>query len=212
MAHAATGWVIRLLLATALVLAGAHYQARTVVDGMLWPLAHTLAWFAPDFQIVQFGFATDRDNHSLAAIARLKRTVVMGETAVVPDDSPMVVGANVGTVLQPVLVALVLALAWPGSVAEILLRLVLLVPPLAIVLLVDTPASMAGWLWFSLQQIHDPGRFSPLVWWNTFLNGGGRLVLGLIAAAGAISGAAGIVRVLGVRVRRMRRSLGSRAV
>ena len=39
----------------------------------------------------------------------------------------------------------------------------------------------------ALQEFLLPGRASPLVWWNVFLNGGGRLALGLIAAALAIA-------------------------
>ncbi len=193
---AALGWVVRLVLATALVLTGAHYQARAVVGWVLWPLAHTLAWVASDFRVLEFGFASDRGNRSLAAVARLEHTVVIGETAVVPDDSPMVVSANVGTVLQPVLAALVLVLAWPGGLVEIMMRLLLLMPLLAIVLLVDTPLSMAAWLWFALFQMHDPGHASPLLWWSTFLNGGGRLVLGLTVAAVAILAAGSIAGAL----------------
>jgi hypothetical protein len=200
--RAAAGWVLRLTLATAMALAAAHYHARTAVDWMLVPLAHTLAWVASDFRVLEFGFASDRDNQALGAVARLDHTVVIGETAIVPDGSPMVVGANVGTVLQPLLVASVLVLAWPGGFAEVLLRMVLVLPLLAGVVLLDTPFSMAAWLWFALLQTHDPGRFSALVWWNTFLNGGGRLALGLMAAAFAILAAASIAGMRGHRAGR----------
>jgi hypothetical protein len=62
-------------------------------------------------------------------------------------------------------------------------------PAAALALLLDTPVSFAARLWDTqlraLQIQHD----SPLIWWNTFLNGGGRLVIGLIAGALSVAGA-----------------------
>jgi hypothetical protein len=193
---AAWNWVLRLSLVTALALAAAHYQGRAVVAWMLTPLAHTLAWVASDFRILEFGFSSDRDNRSLAAVARLEHSLVLGDTVVVPDGSPLVVGANMGTVLQPVLVALVLVLAWSGGLLETALRLVLVTPLVGGVLLLDTPFSMAAWLWFAQVQQHAPGLSSPLLGWNTFLNGGGRLALGLVAATLAIAASATLIRAL----------------
>ena len=97
------------------------------------------------------------------------------------------VGTTVGTVLQPVLVALVLLLAWPARWGEMALRLAIASVLLSVVLLADTPFSLAAWLWHAQIKLYEPGRGSPLVWWNVFLNGGGRLALGLIAATLAIA-------------------------
>jgi hypothetical protein len=52
--------------------------------------------------------------------------------------------------------------------------------------LLDTPFSMAAWLWEIQLRAHEPDRASPLVWWNIFLNGGGRLALGLLAGASSV--------------------------
>jgi hypothetical protein len=46
---------------------------------------------------------------------------------------------------------------------------------------------MAAWLWFAHLQRYAPDERSALVWWNIFLNGGGRLVLGLASAVLAIA-------------------------
>jgi hypothetical protein len=192
---AALGWLLRLIVATALVLVLAHFQGRTWVGWMLKPLAHTLAWAAPDFRVLQFGFMDDRNNRSVSAVARLEHSVVLNDVAIVPDGSPLVVGANVGTVLQPLLAAVVLLLAWPGGPLRVLLRLLLAAPLLAVVLALDTPLSMAAWLWFTQLQQHAPGQTSPLLWWNTFLNGGGRLALGLAAAALAIAAAGRLLKL-----------------
>ena len=57
----------------------------------------------------------------------------------------------------------------------------------AAVLLLDTPFSLAAWLWHTQLRQYEPERFSALVSWNLFLNGGGRLALGLVASALAIA-------------------------
>lgn len=179
---------LRLLLAVAAVLLAAHLWAREAVALLLPALSAALSWVADDFRILRLEFMQERGNTSIGALAVLEHTLVLGGRAIVPDGvSPLVVVTTVGTVVQPVLVALALALAWPARWREMALRLVLVGALLAVVMLVDTPLSLAAWLWYAQLQAHEPGRASPLVWWNIFLNGGGRLALGLIAGALAIA-------------------------
>lgn len=178
----------RLVLATASVLVAAHVWSRDVVALLLPALSAALEFVADDFSILRVEFVSDRGNASIGALALLKHTIVLGGRAVVPDDvSVMMVASTVGTVMQPLLVALVLVLAWPARVIEMALRLVAACTLIAIVLLADTPLSMAAWLWDIQLRAHAPGRSSPLVWWNIFLNGGGRLALGLIAGVLSIA-------------------------
>lgn len=179
---------LRLVVATAGVLVAAHVWSHDVVALLLPVLSTALEFAAGDFSILRFEFVSDRGNSSIGALALLKHTIVLGGHAIVPDDvSVMMVGSTVGTVMQPLLVALVLVLAWPARVVEMALRLLVACALIAIVLLADTPLSMAAWLWDIQLRAHEPGRSSPLVWWNIFLNGGGRLALGLIAGVLSIA-------------------------
>ncbi len=179
---------LRLVAATAVVLMAAHFWSRDVVALLLPVLSAALGFVADDFRILSFEFVSDRGNSSIGAVAMLKHTIVLGGRAIVPDDvSVMMVGSTVGTVMQPLLVALVLVLAWPARMIEMALRLAAACTLIAIVLLVDTPLSMAAWLWDIQLRAHEPDRWSPLVWWNIFLNGGGRLALGLIAGVLSIA-------------------------
>jgi hypothetical protein len=187
-ASSATHIALRLVLATALVLTAAYFFSRDAVRLLMPMLESALSSVASDYKILRFDFFDERNNTSIGAIVRLEHTLVLGGRAIVPDgQSVMGVAATIGTVLQPVCVAMVLALAWPAHWREMLLRLLIIAPLLTAVLLVDTPLSMAAWLWDVQLRMHEPGRASPLVWWNTFLNGGGRLALGLIAAALSIA-------------------------
>lgn len=179
---------LRLVAVTATVLAASHVWSRDVVALLLPVLSAALGFVADDFRILSFEFVSERGNSSIGAVAMLKHTIVLGGRAVVPDDvSVTMVGTTVGTVMQPLLVALVLVLAWPAGVIELALRLATACPLIAIVLLADTPLSMAAWLWDTQLRVHEPDRSSPLVWWNIFLNGGGRLALGLIVGVLSIA-------------------------
>jgi subtilisin family serine protease len=180
--------VLRVLLAAALVLGLARVLATDAVAVLKPALRWGLEQAAPDFQVLRFDFSTDRGQPVLAALVRQQRTLFLGGRAVVPEPHSISgTGANVATVLQPVMVAVVLLLAWPARRwLEWPWRLLLATPLLALVLMLDTPLSMAAWLWFAQVKQHEPGAFSALLWWNTFLGAGGRLALGLVAAALAL--------------------------
>lgn len=178
----ALGLVLRVGLAAALILSAAHLYSRQMVTCMLPTLTTALKLVADDFKIVEFAFVDERNNTSIAAAALLDRTIVLGGRAIVPDDhSVMVVGTTLGTVLQPIWVAMMMVLAWPARLVELALRIAIVSVLLVPVILLDTPLSMAAWLWDVMVRLYEPGRASLLLWWNVFLNGGGRLVLGLIA-------------------------------
>ncbi|MDL2337718.1 MAG: hypothetical protein QFE16_07750 [Pseudomonadota bacterium] len=179
---------LRLVLATVATLTAAHLWSRDVVTLLMPALSSALSAVADDFKILRFDFVSDRGNASIGALALLDHTLVLDGRAIVPDGvSPMLVGTTVGTVVQPLLVTLVLVLAWPAGPIEMAWRLAVAAVLDAVVLLVDTPLSMAAWLWEVQLRAHAPDRTSLLVSWNIFLNSGGRLALGLIAGVLAIA-------------------------
>lgn len=180
---------LRVCLATALVLSLASGFSVDIVSTLKPVLQWAFEWAAPDYQVLQFNMSTDRGQKVLTAMVQQQRTLFVGDRVVVPGAASISgTGATVGTVLQPLLVAVVLVLSWPIRLGwEWPWRVVLVVPLLAVVMLLDTPLSMAAWLWFAQVQVHGPVTASPLLWWNTFLGAGGRLVLGLVAAAMAIA-------------------------
>lgn len=191
-----TRWfALRLLIAATLVLAAAHLGGRDLARALL-PLLHAgLEVVASDFSVQRLEMVDERANASIGALAVLERSIFLGGQAIVPDGSQaMVVGTTVGTVLQPLLVLAVLVLAWPATAKELALRVALAAALGVLVLLLDTPFSLAAWLWDAQIKLYEPGRSSWLVGWNVFLNGGGRLALGLIAAALAIASAQVLAR------------------
>lgn len=175
------------MLASVALLWAAHWYSRDAVALLMPALSKALSLVAEDFKILRFEFVEERGNAAIAALATLEHTLVLGGRAIVPNGtSVMAVTTTIGTVLQPALVALVLVLGWPATWFEALLRIVFVAPLIALVVLLDTPFSMAAWLWEIQLRAYEPGRASPLVWWNIFLNGGGRLALGLLAGASSV--------------------------
>lgn len=189
MSAASAGLFARLAGASALLLALAHFHGRSAVEVALPALSHTLRWVADDFEILRMAFVTERGSLNLAVMARLDHVLVLGGRVIVPDatQSFIVASTTVGTLLLPPIAAFALALAWPARPLEMLVRL-LLVGVLSLgVLLLDTPFSLAAWLWHTQLRQYEPERFSALISWNLFLNGGGRIALGLVAGALAVA-------------------------
>jgi hypothetical protein len=183
----------RLLAATVLVLVATKFGLRAFGETVLPVLQAAFTWLADDFRVLRFGFFDDRQNVSIGAVVALERAVLLGERVVVPG-AVMGTTVTLGTVVQPLQVALVAVLAWPGGWRETLLRLPLVLPPLALVMLADAPLVLCAWLWMTLWRQYAPDGSSLLGAWSVFLNGGGRLVLPLVIGALAIALAARIAK------------------
>jgi hypothetical protein len=199
--HRAWHIALRVLLATALVIALAKVASRDIVAWLAPGITAALVWVADDHKVLRVEIVKERNHNALAALAEAKRTVFLGGRAVVPDGQTKIfVSATVGSVLQGAIVALVLVFAWPASLVEWLIRLAIATVPIAVVVFIDTPLSLAAGMWNSEIRAFEPGRFSALVAWRTFLSGGGRLALGLVAGALAIA----LARALMERIHRAR--------
>lgn len=180
--------VLRLSLATAIVVSSGYFFGKQLVSHLLPLFFQVLSTVASDFRIIRFGFFSDRGHLSIGAMAILEHTLVLDSKAIVPDgQSAIAIGHKVCHVLQPVMVSLVLAISWPARVVEFGLRILLLVVLLLLVLLMDTPMAIFASLWSAQVQTYEPVRFSTLICWNIFLTGGGRIVLGLTAAVLSIA-------------------------
>jgi hypothetical protein len=192
---------LRVLVATVLVIAVAKMASRDIVAWVLPGLTACLAWVAEDFEVKSVEFVKDRNDAALAARAMLKRTVFLGGHAVVPDgEAEIYTSTTLGLVLQGAFVALVLVLAWPAGLVEWLVRLAIATSLIAMLMFIDAPLTLAAGMWKSMLMVFEPGRSSVLIAWRTFLNGGGRLALGLVAGAIAIA----LARVVMERIDRRR--------
>lgn len=112
------------------------------------------------------------------------RVVFVGERLIPADPrGRAMVSVLVAYLWQSLVVALPLALAWPASRSiEWPVRLMALAAFLACFALIDLPFTLWAHIWQIYVDAFAPGKFSPLLVWADFLQSGGRLLLGFIAA------------------------------
>ena len=176
--------MLRLLLATALILPLSIHYADSIVR-MLMPLYRLVfEVIGEDYRIIFFGLAARGAESVIRVDVSMAHALVLGGHLVFPDPRGT---ANVTTpvmqVVQPATVALIAALAWPcSSLKRWLLRLTSLVFFLLIITSLDAPFLLAGEVWSLVIDHMAPGTESALVTWSQFLQGGGRVILGVFAA------------------------------
>jgi len=112
------------------------------------------------------------------------RLVFIGDRPVFADPrGRAMVSVLVTYLFQSLIVALPFALAWPASSGtQWLVRLAALSAFLGCFTLIDLPFALWAQIWQIYVDTHAPGKFSLLLVWADFLQGGGRFLLGFIAA------------------------------
>lgn len=110
---------------------------------------------------------------------------VMGDAIVYPNPATRLISRiAAGVVLEPLVLALGLLVAWPWrSAAELALRFVVATPLTLTVVLLDAPTVLYGFTWHQEMSLLDPHHFSPLASWAIMMNAGGRFVLTVVATA-----------------------------
>ena len=121
-------------------------------------------------------------------IATLARPHPVGEAIAYADaDTRLTSRAEAGLVLQPLVLAVALLIAWPWrGAAELAARFALATPLTLAVALLDVPMMLYGFMWYQEISVLDPDRFSPLVCWADIMNAGGRFTLTVVACSIAI--------------------------
>lgn len=180
---------LRLLLATLLVLALAKGIGHEAAQAQLPLIGHTLAWLDDHYRTLALNLGSEGADSVVRLRVTLARPLVVGSHVVLPDARGWgEVTTPVGKLLQPLLILLGLLLAWPvRRWPEWPLRLLLAAPIAQLLVLLDTPFVLWACLWDLHARVYEPGRFSPLLAWARLLDGGGRLLLGMLGAAAVIA-------------------------
>lgn len=177
----------RMALAILVVLVVAILGGRALVEAQL-PVTRALLERIDDrFAILHLGI----DRNAQDTVIRLRvnpvRPIALGAHVSRPHPQGWLeVTTTVGTMLQPLVLALAIATAWPSTWRARMragaLALVLSLTFLA----VDVPMTLHAYVWDMLVFHFDPQRFSPLMAVHGFLTGGGRLALGAVFGALAV--------------------------
>jgi hypothetical protein len=188
--------LLRVALASLLVLGLARACATDIVAGLLPGIGAEVAALDSDFSILSLDFGQDGPSHTVRLRANLAHPIdVAGRTVSplgwLPDTEGWYqVDLNARGVLQSSIILLIVLLGWPQrSWRELGARLLLALPLLVLLIAVDAPLELLGNLQESVARHWDPQGFRPLFAWDVFLEGGGNSALALGFAALAIAGA-----------------------
>lgn len=187
---------LRLMVVCAVLFWMTHRYGRAFVDLLLPLFRQTIAALDDHYTILSLATGMEGPDTVVRLRVNLARPIVIAGHLTMPDPRGwLAVTTTIGTVLQPMLVALGLVLAYPAQrFYEWIARLPVVTVLLAAVLLLDTPFTLWAYLWDMHVQAFDPDAFSPLLLWQKFLVAGGRLALGLLVAVLTFWTAARIVR------------------
>ncbi|MBC7984445.1 MAG: hypothetical protein H7Y02_11380 [Candidatus Obscuribacterales bacterium] len=186
---------VRFLVAGAAVLWLGGVFERAIVESSL-PLVRAVFEFVDDdFTVLGLDVAHEGANETLRLKADYSHPIYLEGvgTFIYPMNlDPRTAGwlqvnLTVGGLLQYGLLMLIVVLAWPArGIREMLVRLGLSLPLLAVFLLVAAISTLLAELWNPLHQDFAPQEFWPLLAWSRFLMGGGGAMLALVIAGAAI--------------------------
>jgi len=188
MMGATSGIVARLLagavLSIVLVVAAGPWLAQTFLPVLRWAFVHLDTQDRlVDLTVSDAGVISGRERVYRLVVAPDKTVFVGDRLAVTDPRGRAMVSVLIAYLWQAFVIALPLALAWPVSRrVEWPIRLTWLLLLLGGFTLLDLPFVLWAQIWQSYVDAFSPGTFSALLAWAGFLQGGGRYLLGVVAA------------------------------
>ncbi|WP_283743496.1 hypothetical protein [Sideroxydans sp. CL21] len=180
---------VRLTAASLLLLITIFY-AETIATTLLPLYRMVFELIAGDFRILSLGISLENADRVIRLNVTLSHAIaVAGHLVMANSQGGASVTTMTGNIFQPVMVGLIAILAWPSrSWREVTLRLIILTLLSSMETIFDIPLLLAGELWGVLLDNLSPGSWSFLTVWADFLQGGGRLAIGVMAAITSIYG------------------------
>lgn len=181
-------WAVRLVLAYAGMLFLAGLLGQFYGESLLPLFRGMIRLICPDFWIMGFDLIEDRGEFRFALVAISVRDQLIGN-AIIPAGAVVSGSTLLGHSLQHPVLMFSLLLAWPRVPALRRFALCCLALPfLLLVECLDVPVVLGGNVLASMAEQVAPALLarSLLVHWIDFLGGGGRIVISLLAAGGAL--------------------------
>lgn len=173
-----TRFALGLVAGLALTLGLAWVWGAPLIERLL-PVAHALlGWIDDRFGILFLGVERNWQDTVVRLRVNVITLFVMGGKAIAPQpDGWLEVTTPTGALLQPLLIAPALALALPGGIVTRVAAFGLAALLALGFLVLDVPLTLHAHIWNVFIDNLDPDRFSPLMIWHEFLQGGGRLAI-----------------------------------
>lgn len=174
-------YALGLLLSFGISLSFAWFWGRELVEAVLPLIRELILWLDDRFAILALGI--DRIHQDTVVRLRVDATaiIVIGGQLAMPRPGEWIeVTTTVGAMLQPLVIAVGLAGAWPGRNATRIIRVTLALVLGIVFLLIDLPITLHAYVWDMYRDSYDPELFSPLLIWHEFMHAGGRLGIGVL--------------------------------
>ncbi len=174
--------ILRFALALAALLVLSQVYATRFTETLLPVFRWEITQLDDNYRVLDLTLSRQGADSVVRLEVGLAQAIVIGGRALLPDPQARAnVSTLAGSITQPAILALALIVAWPTRRAgiEYPVRIVIACTCIAVVILADVPFVLWGELWDIHVSALEPNRFSPLLLWKNFLQGGGRFVLGL---------------------------------
>lgn len=156
-------------------------------EPLIKPLLPLYKWeigkVADEFRIISFNL----ENRDLERVIRMKVTLTkpirIAGHSLMPDARGVAeASTSLSHIWQMAVLCFAMIFAWPTKLFRTyFVRLAIAIPWLVAFSMLDTPLALLAAIWDLILINIAPGNFSPLITWNSLLEGGGRLALGLVA-------------------------------
>lgn len=178
----------RFVLALGVLLVLSHLYGKVLATALLPVFRWEITQLDDAYQVLDLTLSQQGADTVVRLEAGLARIIVLGGHALQPDPRARAdVSTLAGHIMQPAILSLALILAWPTrKVIEYPVRVLIAAGGIAFVILADVPFVLWAALWDIHVSAFEPERFSPLLIWRDFLQGGGRFALGLAVGVLAV--------------------------
>lgn len=178
----------RFVLALGVLLVLSHLYGKVLATALLPVFRWEITQLDDAYQVLDLTLSQQGADTVVRLEAGLARIIVLGGHALQPDPRARAdVSTLAGHITQPAILSLALILAWPTrKVIEYPARVLIAAGGIAFVILADVPFVLWAALWDIHVSAFEPERFSPLLIWRDFLQGGGRFALALAVGVLAV--------------------------
>ena len=193
--HGTAPWILarRFALIAALLGATMWVAGDRLVQGLLPLFRLAIELGDRDHQVERLEFDREGADRVLRLTVSRVRYVIAGGKALAPEPESRASATTLAGHVQLVLVLLLSSafITHPTSAKAWLRRLAAAAAAALLCMLLDVPLVLMASIWGLYAQALEPDRWSPLLSWSAFMQGGGRywLPLGMGVAMSALIGA-----------------------
>lgn len=179
---------LRFLLVSILLISLANLLGDILVSTIRPLYRWEISAIDDHFRIIDLKLDNEGADHVIRLEVTLAKPVFTGSHFLMPDPRGRANSSTlIGNALQPLVLLFAMMFSWPiKNWRSYFTRSLYALPFCFFILMIDVPIVLLASLWEIILDPLAPTTSSPLMLWNHFLQGGGRLALGMAGGAVAL--------------------------